>query len=214
MSKKTAQQPSRERILDAAIARFMQTGYAGTSLAVIASDVGVSTPALYWHFRSKDEIYYSALKELLGRFVTYVSSATRSDEPVERLSEIVRAHVTWQLEQADLASVFASSVGMRDLVGQLPAEQQAELKALERTYLETVRRTLAAGRDSGDFDFGDLGVTSFAIITMCEFVHSWYNPAGSLRIDAVAASLVTAALRIAGTDAARIEQIGREPVNS
>lgn len=206
MTSHIQQAPSRERILDAAITRFRQYGYAGTSLSTIAKDVGVSTPALYWHFRSKDEIYYTALKELLRRFIDYVNGAIKAEDPVDRLAEIVTAHVTWQLEQADAASAYDSSVGMRDLVGSLPADQQAELKSLERSYLDTVRRTLLDGQAVGDFDPGDVRVTAFAILTMCEFVHSWYNPNGPLSISEVAHRLATSVLRTAGVTPERLRR--------
>jgi AcrR family transcriptional regulator len=53
---------TRQRILDAAAGRFAVHGYAGTSVAHIAADLGISKAALYHHFRSKAEI----LAEIVG----------------------------------------------------------------------------------------------------------------------------------------------------
>jgi AcrR family transcriptional regulator len=47
---------TRQRILDVALDLFVEQGYEETSLRQIAERVGVTKAALYYHFRSKDEI--------------------------------------------------------------------------------------------------------------------------------------------------------------
>lgn len=47
---------TRQRILDVALDLFVEQGYEETSLREIAARVGVTKAALYYHFRSKDEI--------------------------------------------------------------------------------------------------------------------------------------------------------------
>ncbi len=47
---------TRERILDAALDLFVEKGYEATSLREIASQVGISKAALYYHFPSKGDI--------------------------------------------------------------------------------------------------------------------------------------------------------------
>jgi AcrR family transcriptional regulator len=47
---------TRERILAVALDLFVEQGYEETSLRQIAARVGVTKAALYYHFRSKDEI--------------------------------------------------------------------------------------------------------------------------------------------------------------
>jgi AcrR family transcriptional regulator len=45
-----------ERIVDVALELFARQGYGGTSLRHIAERLGVSKAAVYYHFRTKDEI--------------------------------------------------------------------------------------------------------------------------------------------------------------
>ena len=52
---------TRERIQDIALERFTTHGYDQTSLREIAEDLGVTKAALYYHFKSKEEILDSML---------------------------------------------------------------------------------------------------------------------------------------------------------
>lgn len=57
--------PTRARILDAAVCRFGRVGYSAASMEEIAGDVGISKPAIYHHFRGKDDILAALLDTLL-----------------------------------------------------------------------------------------------------------------------------------------------------
>ena len=72
---------TRERILDVALDLFTDQGFDGTSMREIAERLGISKPAIYYHFASKEEILMalhmrlhefgkSALAHLAGQTVT------------------------------------------------------------------------------------------------------------------------------------------------
>jgi AcrR family transcriptional regulator len=50
------QRDTRQRILDVALALFIEQGYDGTSLREIAERLGVTKAALYYHFASKEDL--------------------------------------------------------------------------------------------------------------------------------------------------------------
>ncbi|MBI4030700.1 MAG: TetR family transcriptional regulator, partial [Proteobacteria bacterium] len=64
-TKKDAEQ-TREDILDAAVCLFSERGIQTTTLDEIASKVGVTRGAVYWHFENKMDIF-DALHERLHR---------------------------------------------------------------------------------------------------------------------------------------------------
>ncbi len=171
---------SRDRILQAATKRFMKNGYAGTSLKTIAEDVGISTPALYWHFKSKEEIAFVSVEMGLVDFISFVRRSVVSSDPKSQLKELVTAHVTWQLEQADAASAFAATVGMRQMATEFETTHRDRIVGLQREYLDLIREILVSGKSAGVFEFEDPVTTGFAILTMCEYVHTWFNPHGAL----------------------------------
>jgi len=59
------QNQKKQRILDAAISVFIENGFEETSLREIASAAGLTTGAIYHHFRNKDELFYHAVKEAM-----------------------------------------------------------------------------------------------------------------------------------------------------
>lgn len=191
---------SRERILEAASTRFLRNGYAGTTLGSIAADAGITTPAVYWHFGSKEQLFFAALEQVLLSFVTYVRDSVDATDPVSRLAQTVAAHVTWQLEQADVASAYAATVGMKPLFLDLGDEHQAKLIEVQRGYMRELRSTLAEGKACGKFEYSDEGVAAYAIVTMCEYVHVWFNSTGRLAVGQVSRQMVELALRSVGVE--------------
>jgi len=59
---------SRQRILDAAEARFAEKGFSATSMGEIADDVGIRGPSLYKHFATKTALYHAVVKRLLDPY--------------------------------------------------------------------------------------------------------------------------------------------------
>lgn len=206
---------SRARLLEAAANRFLRQGYAGTTLGSIAADIGVTTPALYWHFASKEELFASSMEQVLTSFVTFVREAVNAADPVSRLAQTVEAHVTWQLEQSDVAAAYASTVGMKPLLSGLGEQYQARLVEIQRGYMRELRSTLAAGKALGSFDYSDEGVAAFAVVTMCEYVHVWYSPGGRLEVKEVISQMVQLALRsVAVPEKVPQIQCGAGPANN
>ncbi len=55
------------KIIDAALTLFAEKGFNGTKTKEIAEAAGTSEPLIFWHFKSKEEIYREALRTLFGR---------------------------------------------------------------------------------------------------------------------------------------------------
>jgi len=69
---------SRSRLLQAAVEIFERKGYAATSVREIVEHAGVTKPALYYHFRSKEGILIAALELAVGELETILSEAIHS----------------------------------------------------------------------------------------------------------------------------------------
>lgn len=55
------------KIIDAALTLFADKGFNGTKTKEIAEAAGTSEPLIFWHFKSKEDIYRQALRALFSR---------------------------------------------------------------------------------------------------------------------------------------------------
>lgn len=58
---------AREAILVVAMKLFAEKGYAGCSIREICQTAGVTKPVLYYHFRSKENLYQELMMEIFGQ---------------------------------------------------------------------------------------------------------------------------------------------------
>jgi AcrR family transcriptional regulator len=63
------------RVINAALKLFAQKGVGGTSLRMIANELGVTVAAVYHQYRTKDEIIFTAVESELRRLEAVVDAA-------------------------------------------------------------------------------------------------------------------------------------------
>ena len=84
---------TRARIQEVAVALFAEQGYEKTSLREIAERLDVTKAALYYHFKSKEDIVRSIVEDYYGQIDALIAWArTRPDEAGTR-GEILRRYV-------------------------------------------------------------------------------------------------------------------------
>ncbi|MEU6717175.1 helix-turn-helix domain-containing protein [Nonomuraea sp. NPDC046802] len=88
---------TRTRIQEIALRLFTEQGYEATSLREIAEELGVTKAALYYHFRTKDDIIASLaemrmteLEELLTWFRSRPNTLQTRRELLERYSDTLK----------------------------------------------------------------------------------------------------------------------------
>ncbi|MEV7694241.1 TetR/AcrR family transcriptional regulator [Microbacterium sp. NPDC089189] len=74
----------RERLLSVAAELFGRNGLAGTSLQMIADRLGVSKPAIYHHFRSRDDIVEALMSPVIADAAAGLERIEHLDDPSER----------------------------------------------------------------------------------------------------------------------------------
>jgi AcrR family transcriptional regulator len=71
----------RDDILDEAIKIFSQKGYEATNMQDIADAVSMSRGPLYYHYKTKNELFTKTVERHMVRFVAQVDEIFRSDKP-------------------------------------------------------------------------------------------------------------------------------------
>lgn len=182
-----------DKVISVATQAFLRYGYLGTSMKLLAKEIGTTAPALYWYFPSKEDLYIAVLETAMKDFSKSVSEAATSSDPKERLQQYVRAHVIWQLNQSDAARAFDFSKVDSD---DIPSERFEEVHKLQIEYRNNIREVLERGQASGVFDIPNIKIAASAIITLCEYVHTWFNPSGLLSSKEVADAIVVLVLKM------------------
>ncbi len=106
MSKKI---DTRESILAVSQRLFSHYGYAGTSMSVIAAEVGINKSSLYYFFKNKQQIYITIISNILER-VREEYSVDPSKNPSKILKEILLSTLTLGVENGAILSVKDKSI--------------------------------------------------------------------------------------------------------
>ncbi|WP_219834486.1 TetR/AcrR family transcriptional regulator [Paenibacillus sp. R14(2021)] len=81
------------RLKQAALTLFAESGYEGVSLSEIAKSVGIKTPSIYAHFDSKEQLFLALLEDAIHEEFekfTMLLTETEHQLPIERFYTIFR----------------------------------------------------------------------------------------------------------------------------
>jgi len=98
-----------EQILEAAFKQFSELGYEKASLSLIAKEVGISKPALYHHFASKEALfetlYDTIILEIIKDFHTDLESWT-IETYIKNLTEVGLEVIFYLKEHPQLGNIL------------------------------------------------------------------------------------------------------------
>ncbi|HWE89861.1 MAG TPA: helix-turn-helix domain-containing protein [Pseudonocardiaceae bacterium] len=129
----------RDQILLAAAELFARHGFHGVGIDDIGAAVGISGPALYRHFRSKDAM----LGEMLTSISEYLLAGGErrladADGVDVALPDLIRFHVQFALDYPALITVQERSLA------NLADTDRRRVRALQRRYVEVWVQTIRA----------------------------------------------------------------------
>lgn len=110
----------RARVEQAALRLFAEEGVSETSLQKIADALGVTKAAVYWHYRSKDEIVLAALRPALDELERLADAASAERSRRGRVELIVAGVVELLISNRGRLSVLMGDVAVRHLLEQNP----------------------------------------------------------------------------------------------
>ena len=152
----------REKILSTATSLFIQHGYHGLAMRQIAEAINVSKPALYYHFKDKEELFLAILEAYLEEMEIALNRIMM--EPLTGLAKI-RHFVEYVLIQPPERRAIIRLASQE--MGQLSAPAR---KAFETTYRDKfvgkVEAILKSGMDSGEFKAVKPEVATWTLLGM------------------------------------------------
>lgn len=106
MSTQTPRGDTRARILDVALELFSEHGYEQTSLREIADRLGVTKAALYYHFKTKDDIVYGIVESMSAPIDEAIAWGRQQPWSPHVRDELVRRFAAGMAERMALLRFF------------------------------------------------------------------------------------------------------------
>src|SRR5881628_394048 len=88
----TPRTDTRSRVQKVALELFIEQGYEQTSLREIAERLGVTKAALYYHFKTKDEIVDSLSQDRLAQIESMIEWARNQPRDADTRREFLRRY--------------------------------------------------------------------------------------------------------------------------
>ncbi len=171
----------REQIFSAAARLFAQKGYGRTSLQELAGALGVTKPALYYYYRSKEDLLFEILSFCIDRVTDDIEQVAASDlDPEGRVREWIRRYVRFFADHPHELTLLSTEV---DALG---PETRRIIVDKQRRYLDRARRLVEDLRAASGAPPLDPTVGAFALLGMMNWIHTWYDPAGAVDPEALA----------------------------
>lgn len=187
-SRKTPRSESptrREDILQAATKIFATKGYHVATLQDIADELGLTRPAFYYYFRSKQEILEAVCREAVDH----------ADQVVERELASPAGNYAQTLRKTLIA--YASHVAhaptttmMMHNFDEMSPDERRRLAAKRRVRQNRVQALLEKGMAAGEFSVREPTIAILTIFEAINALRKWYKPDGRLSQDEVSAVVV------------------------
>lgn len=169
-------------VLDRAVGLFAERGFAGTSLKDVADAVGLSRPAIYYYFPSKDALLEELLTGVTVSAARILDNVQRRTDlsPIEKIGAAAHDLVIWVTERR------LHFIAIDRSENELPPPILARHRDAKRRVLNGMIQLIDDAIDSGEARAVDSRVTAFAIIGMCNWTAWWFVPDRHLTAAAIA----------------------------
>ena len=111
---------TRRRLLESAMRLFGQYSFAGTSLQMIADDLDLTKAAIYYHFRTRDQLLIALMEPILTEIGAVVENAERQRNTRARAEVMVDGYADIVTRNRALAAVTTFDPSVRCVLRNQP----------------------------------------------------------------------------------------------
>jgi len=155
----------KNQILDAATAVFARLGFHDARMDDIVQASGLSKGALYWYFKSKEDIITAISQRLFTTDIEQLVGLLHAEGSVsERLQQLIQARIAGLQEMSDVVTIlfeFYATALHQDGVRQF-------IKAYFQNFHELLVALIQQGIDRGEFRYVDAVAAAAALDAVFE----------------------------------------------
>ena len=119
---------TRDQILEIAYRAFAEKGYNHTSMGAIAEELGITRPALYYHFSSKEDLLLATYEMIDPLINVSADEALGCTEPAEfkQAFAALIASITSNLRNDETCAIFATALEHGKAIGAVSADMDID----------------------------------------------------------------------------------------
>ena len=171
MKKLELQDRRKEQIMSAALSVVVAKGYDQSRMDDIVEKSQLSKGAIYWYYKSKEEVYLSLVDYW---FLQYSSGVVDTLQQQESASDQLKALFDFFIEQFDKnPATFKLLVEFWRLAGLNP-DFNAKLQQIYSDFLEYIIEIIKVGVANGEFKNVEPRITALSILINIEGI-TWFT---------------------------------------
>ncbi len=181
-------------IIEAAAQVFADRGYHGATTQDIADVLKIRQASLYYYFSSKEvALELVCMRGVEGFYETEKAIAEGPGTAMERLSGLIRAHISPLLDRGNFVKVFLTQRQF------LPAHSRRKIRKVSRGIEAIFEAILKEGQRNGEFRAHlDTRLATLSILSVLNGCAAWY-PRERVSIERIGGEFISLILR--GIDA-------------
>lgn len=153
---------------------FVERGYDGSTVRMIAGRCGMTVAGVYHHAASKHDLLMGLMRRAMTEMVARCAAADAdADDPRQRLTNLVECLVRYHVHR--LTWGYLATNEIRGLEGRSRDEMVVERRRVRQMVQDAVADCRGGADRPG---LVPDQVTARAIVTMCVVIPDWYEDAG------------------------------------
>jgi AcrR family transcriptional regulator len=155
----------REQILEAATSVFARLGVHTARMDDIVEEAGLSKGAVYWYFKSKDEIIKSILEIFLNRELHGLHELVEQDGSVDDRLILMVDHLITELKQYETVMPIAYEIYA---LSTRESDVRKSLNTYFQRFIQTFEDLIAQGIKRGEIKKVDPNEAAVSIVALLE----------------------------------------------
>lgn len=140
---------TKRKIFEASMKLFAEKGYDATSIEEITANVGVAKGTLYYHFTSKEEIFYFLVEEGIKLMQNSIDIKTsKFNNYIDKLKAIVLIQIKVVVKYENLITILLSQFWGKE-------ERNQKCKEHVYNYISKIEGIVREGIDKGEIKEGN-----------------------------------------------------------
>ncbi|MBZ9689609.1 TetR/AcrR family transcriptional regulator [Clostridium estertheticum] len=153
---------TKQAIFNSAIKVFSGCGYDGATMDDIAVNAGVAKGTLYYHFKSKEDIFKFIITDGMNVIIKQIEEATEAEEDsLIKLKILCRVQLSLVYENRDFFKVIMSQLWGREI-------RHLQIREVIQVYINIIENHLKEAMEQGVVKKSNISFMSYTFLgTLC-----------------------------------------------